>query len=235
MPAPLGTSAGTLTGQTIPIVLSQKTWGISPAPLSPGTTLRTTDYLLRRQHTATGRSSTEATLTKPAPLQNKSAECKHSQSCFKHTTDHPFQLLVQGDQYAKNPPEMHRCFCISLFSVSHSFAKDLLMVFLTNNNIIINCKIITEFTDWEPARIFIVLLHRGGSFLFYIPLWEQSQKRTPMLSWGHSIRWKSSRNHARALPKMHYLILQDWGAMSHAHRCQQAAAAAFLTLQKGIC
>lgn len=34
---------------------------------------------------------------------------------------------------------------------------------------------------------------------------------------------------------MHYLILQDWGAMSHTHRRQQAAAAAFLTLQKGIC
>lgn len=38
-------------------------------------------------------------LTKPAPLQNKSAERKRSQSRFQHTTDHPFQLLVQGDQY----------------------------------------------------------------------------------------------------------------------------------------
>lgn len=84
-PAPLGTGAWTLPSQTIPIVLSHKTWGTFTAPLSPGATLRTTDYLLRRQHTTTASSSTKATLTKPAPLQNKSAECKCSLSHASNT------------------------------------------------------------------------------------------------------------------------------------------------------
>lgn len=117
-PAPLGTGAWTLTGQTIPIVLSHKTWGISTAPPRPGATLRSTDSLWRRQHAATACSCTKATLTKPAPLQNKSAERKRSQSRFKHTTDHPFQLLAQGDQY--EPPKKILLNCTSGFASSYS-------------------------------------------------------------------------------------------------------------------
>lgn len=73
-----------------------------------GAILRTTDFLLRRQHTTTACGSAKAMLTKPAPLQNKSAECKRSQSRFQHTTDHPFQLLVQGDQY-EPPKKILKC------------------------------------------------------------------------------------------------------------------------------
>lgn len=82
-----------------------------------GAILRTTDFLLRRQHTTTACSSTEAMLTKHAPLQNKSAECKRSQSRFQHTTDHPFQLLVQGNRY--KPPKKFPLKCIGAFEFPH--------------------------------------------------------------------------------------------------------------------
>lgn len=113
-PAPLSTSARTLTGQTGPTVLSHRTWGISSAPWNPRATLRSTDCLLRRQHTTTAHSSTKAMLTKPAPPQSKS-------------------------------------------------------VFWTNNNIIINRTITTEFMGWDLPGYLLCCCSGEVSFFFTCP------------------------------------------------------------------
>lgn len=141
-------------------------------------------------------------LTKPAALWNKSAECKCSQSRFQHTTDHPLQLLVQSDRCEPPKKFLLKCigaFWVSLFSASHSFTKDLFVVFLTNNSIIVNCSIITGFMDWDlPGYLLCCCTGEVVSF-FYVPLREWSQKQTPMLRTVHPL--ESSRNAATALPK----------------------------------
>lgn len=148
-----------LAGHSILSALSHQTPSHSQAPLSPGATPRVTEYLLRWQHTTTACTSTKRVIAKPGYTLSKS-ECKCFQSYFKYIADHPFQLLVQGwarykppkkkkkhKEPPKNCPEMHQCFCTSILNVSHSSTKHSFVLFLTKESIIINCKIIIEFTD----------------------------------------------------------------------------------------
>lgn len=87
-PAPLGVGAGTLTGQTTPILLSQVMGHLS-SPTESSSNLEDHGLCIQK---AANQACTSLSLH--LSMQHISADNKHSQLCFKSTTDQRLQLLV---------------------------------------------------------------------------------------------------------------------------------------------